>query len=394
MKRIRDTWKVATDEDNAFAAIVDGTKYKRGKREVQKLLYDKEKVKAHPELYHKIDPDKGKIYAKKLCGILKKKKWRHKSPRHRRQFCRNRASSKGKWRDLYIPCLDDHIVAHMLMQANMKAFTKGMHPYCCGSVPDRGIEFLRKTITHWIRNDRQLRYFVKLDIRKFFDNIDRNKLKALLRTKIKDKDSLWAFDQIIDAAPSACPVGFYTSPWLANLYLEKLDWYIEQNLYKIRRGKRVKYVTHNLRYVDDILLFGTSKSDLKKAVKQIKEYLKINYDLEIKPCWEIKRIGKHDKDSGKLIKGTYWLDIGGYKFCQDATILRDGIYLSAKRLARKMYKAGYYTVHQAQSIISRIGWAKHSDARRFMQECILPYVNIKEARRVISNVGKIQKQRS
>lgn len=218
--------------------------------------------------------------------------------------------------------------------------------------------------------------------------------ESVTQTKIKDKDSLWAFDQIIDAAPSACPVGFYTSPWIANLYLEKLDWYIEQNLYKIRRGKRVKYVTHHLRYVDDILLFGTSKSDLKKAVKQIKEYLKINYDLEIKPCWEIKRIGKHDKDSGKLIKGTYWLDIGGYKFCKDATILRDGIYLSAKRLARKMYKAGYYTVHQAQSIISRIGWAKHSDARRFMQECILPYVNIKEARRVISYVGKIQKQRS
>ena len=189
-------------------------------------------------------------------------------------------------------------------------------------------------------------------------------------------------------------MGFYTSPWLANLYLEKLDWYIEQDLFKIRRGKRVKYVTHMLRYVDDILLFGTSKSDLKKAVKQIMEYLKNNYGLEIKPCWEIKRIGSHEKDSRKLIKETYWLDIGGYKFCKDATILRDGIYLSAKRLARKMYKAGYYTVHQAQSIISRIGWAKHSDARRFMQECILPYVNIKEARRVISNVGKIQKQRS
>ena len=394
MKRIRDTWKVVVDEDNAFVAIVDGTKHKRGKREVRKLLYDKEKVKANPSLYHKIDPDKGKIYAKKLCGILKKKKWRHKEPRHRRQFCRNRASSKGKWRDLYIPCLDDHIIGHMLMQANMEAFTRGMHPYCCGSVPERGIEFLRKTITHWIRNDKRLRYFVKLDIRKFFDNIDRDKLKAILRTKIKDKDSLWAFDQIIDAAPSACPVGFYTSPWLANLYLEKLDWYIEQELYKERRGKRIKYVTHNLRYVDDILLLGTSRNDMNKAVKKIKDYLKINYGLEIKNCWEIKRIGKHEESGRKLIKGTCWLDMGGYKFCRDSTILRDGIYLSAKRLSKKMYKAEYYTLHQAQSITSRIGWAKHCDARNFMQDCIMPYVNIKEARRVISYVGKIQKQRS
>lgn len=394
MKRIKDTWEKVIDIDNACHAIINGTRFKRGKKEVRFLLYDRERVKQHRELYHRIDYEKAKPYAESLIDKLSTKQWKHSAPKHRLQYCRNRASSKGKWRDLYIPRLDDHIIQHMAMQANMRAFTKGMHPYCCGSVPNRGIEFLRKTVSGWLRNDKQLRYFVKLDIRKFFDNIDREKLKEALRKRIKDQGSLWAFDQIIDSAPVACPVGYYTSPWFANLYLQDFDWFVEQQLYKVRRGRRIKYVTHYLRYVDDILLLGTCKADLYKAVRAIIIYLKENYNLEIKPEWETKKIGKHEGDgSNKLKDDTCWLDMGGYKYCKDATILRDGIYLSAKRLARRMYKQGYYTLHHAQSIISRIGWAMHCNAKRFLEVCILPYVNIKIARRLISNVAKIEQQR-
>lgn len=392
MKRIKDTWNTATSIDTGVKAIIEGTRFKRGKRSVQFLLYNTERLEKEPELYHQIDLNRARPYAEKLTNLLKTKRWVHGEPRSKEQFCRNRASSGGKWRTLYIPALDDHIISHMLMDANMEAFTRGMHPFCCGSVPKRGISFLQKTVSGWLRNDKELRYFVKLDIRKFFDNIDRDRLKATLRRKIKDKDSLWGFDQIIDSAPVACPVGYYTSPWFANLYLQDLDWYVEQQLYKERRGKRIKWVKHYLRYVDDILLLGTCKTDLYKAVHAIIDYLKTEYGLEVKKSWEIKKIGKHEPDS-KLKKGTYWLDMGGYKFCKDATVLRDGIYLAAKRLSRKMYRGDYYTLHQAQSIVSRIGWASHSDCHRFMEENIVPYVNVKMARKVISDVGKEQKQR-
>lgn len=393
MKRIKNTfWKVH-DHDNSVRAILEGTRFKRGKRQAIKLLYDKETVRAHPELYHQIDPKKADVYADYLCEIVKSKTWGHGIPRHELRWCPNKASSKGKWRDLYIPNLDNHTIQHMVMQANEKAFTRGMHPYCCGSVPGRGIKYEFDTIKRWLKNDKQLRYFVKLDIRKFFDNIDRMKLKEIIRAKIKDNDSLWIFDQIIDSAPVACPIGYYTSPWFANLYLEKMDWYIEQQLYKIRRGKRIKWVTHYLRYIDDMLLLGTSKSDLYHAVKAIISYLKNNYGIDIKPTWEIKAIGKHDPDTHKLVKGTYWLDMGGYKFCKDSAILRDGIFLSTKRLAKTMYKQGYYKSHQCASIISRVGWAKYCDKRTLMDRYIRPYVHLKKARRVIGDVAKIQQLR-
>ena len=273
---------------------------------------------------------------------------------------------------------------------------KGMYPHCCGSVPGRGIKHIYENVGYWMQHDLKCRYFVKLDIRKFFDSIDRDILLDKLSKKIKDKKSLEVFKQIIDSAPVACPIGYYTSPWFANLYLESLDWYIVQNLYKMRRDKRIPYVRHYLRYVDDMLLIGTSKVDLEKAIREIQRYLKENYGLEIKPCWEIKKIGKHEIVDGiwKLKPDTYWCDIGGYKFCKDSTILRDGVYLSAKRLAVKMSKSEYYTQHQCQSINARVGWSSHCNNKNFMETAIKPYVDLSRTKEVISHVDKKRKFRS
>jgi len=390
MKRFGNLWPNITFA-NGVQSIIEGTRFKRGHSDVQWLLYPSEAVQLKPELFHRIDEEKAREYAKCLVNKVTSKTWRHQTPKHRRQYCRNRASSKGKWRELYIPVLDDHIVAHMVMNASMEVFTRGMHPHCCGSVPGRGIKHVNRTVKRWMLNDKACRYFVKLDIRHFFDNIDRDILLNVLKNKIKDSDILWAFEQIIDSAPLACPIGYYTSPWFANLYLEKFDWFVEQHLYKKRRDKRIKYVRHYLRYVDDILLIGTSKNDLQKAVFAIREYLRYNYGLEIKDSWEIKAIGKHEITDWEMKHGTYWCDIGGYKFCKDSTVLRDGIFLSTRRLSHKMKKQGYYTEHQSFAINSCIGWASHCNSNNFITNDIEPFIDIPTTRRIVSDVGKIRK---
>lgn len=394
MKRINNIWKDVVNPNDALSAVIDGTRFKRGQREVQWLLYSQEMVAENKSLWHRIDKDKAMPYAERLCSDLSEHRWTHKPPRYKHQFCQNRTSNHGKWRDIYIPTLDDHIVAHMVMSASMRAFTRGMHPHCCGSVPKRGIKHVNKTVQRWLKGDKQCRYFVKLDIKKFFDNIDRDILIQVLETKIKDRDVLDVFRQIIDSAPVPCPVGYYTSPWLANLYLEKLDWYVEQQLYKVRRGKRIKYVRHYLRYVDDILLIGTSKADLKKAVFEVRKFLREQRKVDIKDSWEIKAIGSHIVDGGKwkLKPNTYWIDICGYKFCKDSTVMRDGIYFATKRLVKKMSRAEYYTPHQCLSLNSRIGWASHCDSNNFVRNNINPYINITTTRKVIANVDKVREQ--
>ena len=395
MKRLGNIWNDVCDLDNGFVAIWEGTQKKRGKRACQKFLFSPEQIAEDPTLYRVIDPVKAKSYVEKeIIPLLKNQTWEPDKPRYIRRYCVNKTASKGKWRDLYVPSLRDHIIHHMIMQSTMSAFMRGMHPHCCGSVPGRGIKHIIKTVRRWFIRDKKCKYFVKLDIKHFFDSIDADILMDKLRRKIKDKYVLWAFEKIIHSAPVACPVGFYPSPWLSNLYLEDFDHFVEQDLYKERRGKRIKFVRHYLRYADDMLLMGTSHGDLKKAIKAIIDYLLSNQHLEIKNSWEIKRIGQHEVVDGRrrLKRGTYWCDIGGYKFCKDSVIGRDRIYLSTKRLAKKMNKGEYYSPHQCQSFNARIAWMNHADSYGFLQE-LRNYVNIKRTREVIGYVDKIRKRR-
>lgn len=395
MKRLGHIWKDVLDLDNGFVAVYEGTRNKRKQWETRRFFFDPEDVAANPSCFEVIDPRKAKAYIAELIPGLKAHTWKPQKPRYIHRFCHNRTQKKGKWRDLYVPAFDDHIIAHMVMQAAMPAFKRGMHPHCCGSVPGRGIGHVVRTVSHWLQDDRECRYFVKLDVRHFFDNIRADILMKKLEEKIKDKHALWVFRQIIESAPVACPVGYYTSPFFANLYLQDMDWFIEQDLYKERRGQRIKYVRHYLRYMDDMLLIGTSKTDLYKAVRAIQTYLMDNLQLEIKPTWEIKKIGKHEKIDGdwKLKPGTFWADIGGYKFCKDSTIMRDGIFLASRRLARKMFKQDYYKPHQCASLNARIGWASHCDNFHFLENEIKPYVDIKTTREVIGYVEQVKQRK-
>lgn len=75
MKRLSNIWNDVVSVDLTVQDIIDGTKYKRGKREVKKLLYDKDVVAEHPELWHQIDNEKAKEYAKYLIAMLEDGTW-------------------------------------------------------------------------------------------------------------------------------------------------------------------------------------------------------------------------------------------------------------------------------------------------------------------------------
>lgn len=395
MKRLGRAFDDMLSFENGFVALIKGTEKKRGDKPVQRFLFSEEEVKENATCYHQIDPKRARPWLERLSNDLRSGKWQHEKPYYKQIKSQTRAG-KVKVRDIYVPSFRDHIVHHMVIEECKPYFDRGMHPHCCGSVDGRGQGHVVRMGTKWFQRDKQCRYFVQLDIKKFFDSIDPDLLMQAIEKRIKDKYILAIIDQIIHSAPSACPVGYYTSPSFANLFLQDFDRFVEQELYKERRGKRIKYVRHFQRYMDNMLLIGTSKSDLYKAVHAIIDYLRTNLKLEIKQDWEIKRIGVHEIVNGKwkLKKNTYWCDFIGYKFCKDSTILRSGIFISAKRLAKIMYKTGSYTPHQCRSINARVGWASHCDCSRFMEQYIRPFVNMQTTRRIISYVDKNREQRN
>lgn len=102
-------------------------------------------------------------------------------------------------------------------------------------------------------------YLLKIDIKKFFDNIDHDILKKLLRTKIKDNDALNILDIIIDSTEKGLPIGANTSQLFAIFYLDGVDKYIKEDL-KIKC-----YV----RYQDDMILIHYDKEYLKYCLNEI-----------------------------------------------------------------------------------------------------------------------------
>lgn len=161
-------------------------------------------------------------------------------------------------------------------------------------------------------------YVLKLDIKKYFYNIDHSILIKLLKRYIKDKYALYTLENIINSTNEeyvnnrinylkelkikdlmnsklskkekemkidmvksipiykkgkGLPIGNMTSQILAIFYLNDVDHYIKEVL-------KFKYY---IRYMDDILIVDTDKEKLKKSFKLIEgEINKLNLELNSK----------------------------------------------------------------------------------------------------------------
>lgn len=117
-------------------------------------------------------------------------------------------------------------------------------------------------------------YFLKCDIKKFFNNIDHNVLKQKLRDVFYDKDLLWLLDMIVDSfevAPGkGLPMGNQSSQWFAVFYLDGFDRLIKEKL-------QIKYYT---RYMDDCVLIHNDKAYLKECLSDMCDYAKTKLCLD------------------------------------------------------------------------------------------------------------------
>lgn len=125
---------------------------------------------------------------------------------------------------------------------------------------------------------RKSKYFLKCDIQKYFESIDHETLKVLLRHIIKDQKVLNLLDRIINhAVPGSLvgkglPIGNLTSQYFANLYLGELDHYLKVRL-KIKGY---------LRYMDDFICFANDKNELNDVLKKIRTFTKNILKVELK----------------------------------------------------------------------------------------------------------------
>ncbi len=145
---------------------------------------------------------------------------------------------------------------------------------------DRLKLFLRK---FYNINKNNVGYFLKCDLRKYFQNIDHDILKRQLLKVDFDDEDMWIINQIIDSrnfdTNVGLPIGNQTSQWFALFYLNGLDHFIKEKL-------RIKYY---VRYMDDMILVYKDKEYLKHCKNEIENYCNEKLHLELN---EKTQIGK------------------------------------------------------------------------------------------------------
>lgn len=322
-KRIGNLFNKMCEIENIKIAIFDSARGKKKRKSVKKVLENVDE------------------YARKIQRILLTGSY-HPSGYHERELY---DSHSRKVRMIcstaYYP---DQIIFWCVINATKPAIMRGMNDWCCGSIPERGIKHGYRAVKRWLDCDwKNTKYCLKLDIHHFYQSVPHDKLMAALKHKIKDKKMLTLLHTIIYSCQAGLPIGNYTSQWFANFYLEPLDHYIKQEL----------HIKRYVRYVDDMVLFSSSKKQLHKAEKAIAQWLE-KMGLMLKGNYQIFPTKSHA------------IDFLGYQFQKSHVKLRKRNFLLLRKQYRKIKKLQSRNqpvpFHTAAGFISRYGQLQHCSA--------------------------------
>jgi len=278
---------------------------------------------------------------------------------------------RRKQRAILVPTMREQIVHHMVVNVLKPIFMKGMYEHSYGSIPGRGAHMAKRRIEKWIaRSDRDMKFVLKMDVKKYFDSIPHDILKAKLAKIIHDEAFLAILFEIVDATDTdrGIPIGFYTSQWFANWYLTELDHYIKEELH-------VKYY---VRYTDDMVIFGGNKRELHEIRRKIEAYLNDRLGLQMKENWQVYLFDYVKADGTHVGRD---LDFMGFRFYRDRTILRKSIMLKATRKARRIAKKPIKTVHDCRQMLSYLGWIDCTNTYAMYKKHIKPYVSFQYLKR-------------
>jgi RNA-directed DNA polymerase len=125
--------------------------------------------------------------------------------------------------------------------------------------------------------NRRYAWYLKLDVRKYFDSIHHGVMRSQICRLFKDPHLLRIFDQILDsyaASPGrGVPIGNLTSQYFANHYLSPADHFV----------KEVLRIPAYVRYMDDMVLWHHDRAALLEAGYRFEEFIRERLQQELKP---------------------------------------------------------------------------------------------------------------
>jgi len=144
--------------------------------------------------------------------------------------------ANGKKRPLGIPTWSDRMLQEVIRLILDAYYDPQFTDRSCGFRTGMGCHTALRQVSRW----KGTTWFIEGDITGCFDNIDHDVLMQIIREKIHDGRFCRLLDELLRAGYledwkynptlSGTPQGGIVSPLLSNIYLDRLDQYVEQTL--------------------------------------------------------------------------------------------------------------------------------------------------------------------
>lgn len=192
----------------------------------------------------------------------------------------------GGKRKLGIPTVTDRIIQQAMVQKLSPIFERQFSEFSYGFRPNKSAHQAIEQARQYIEEGYE--FVVDLDLEKFFDRVQHDKLMSLIAKTITDKPTLKLIRRFLQAGimengvvtvnREGTPQGGPLSPLLSNIILNELDKELEQRGHKF------------VRYADDSNIYVKSVKAGERVKKGITEF--IEKKLKLKVNEEKSAVGK------------------------------------------------------------------------------------------------------
>lgn len=303
--------------------------------------------------------------------------------------------SNGKKRPLGIPTVVDRVVQQATAQVLSLGYDKYFSEHSYGFRPGRSCQQAIEEALVYLNEGYE--WVIDLDIEKYFDTVNHDKLISILRERINDAKTLRLIRQFLQAgvmengltSPSreGVPQGGPLSPILSNVYLDKLDKELET------RGLCF------VRYADDCNIFVKSEMAANRVMKSVTNWLERK--LRLKVSATKTKVVRPMKSN--FLGFTFWKSKDGWK-CKPANDRKKRLYAKTrailcrrKAVARPMKSTieqlnwltrgwiNYYRIGSMKMFLEEYGqWLRHKVRVVILKQW-------KKSRRIYLNLQKLNR---